>query len=84
MYDQTCTDFLNDFFTFSNFMPMAQATVVSAFGMGAGFLPMGHYRYFEENSRALWQSLQQNNTTPSCATNERLSDPQYGHVLRDA
>ncbi|MBQ9002769.1 MAG: phage portal protein [Eggerthellaceae bacterium] len=34
--DQACTDFLNDFFTSSSFMPMAQATVVRAFGMGTG------------------------------------------------
>ena len=34
--DQACTDFLNEYFTSSNFMPMAQATVVRAFGMGTG------------------------------------------------
>ena len=34
--DQGCTDFLGTFFTSSSFMPMAQATVVRAFGMGTG------------------------------------------------
>lgn len=34
--EQACTDFLNDYLTSSNFMPMAQATVVRAFGMGTG------------------------------------------------
>ena len=34
--DQACTDFLGTFFTSSGFMPMAQATVVRAFGMGTG------------------------------------------------
>lgn len=32
--DQGCTDFLGGCFSSSNFMPMAQATVVRAFGMG--------------------------------------------------
>ncbi len=34
--DQGCTDFLGTFFSSTNFMPMAQATVVRAFGMGTG------------------------------------------------
>ena len=34
--EQACTYFLNEYFTSSNFMPMAQATVVRAFGMGTG------------------------------------------------
>ena len=34
--DQACTDFLGTFFNSSGFMPMAQATVVRAFGMGTG------------------------------------------------
>lgn len=34
--DQGCTDFLGGFFSSSNFMPMAQATVVRSFGMGTG------------------------------------------------
>ena len=34
--DQACTDYLGTFFTSSGFMPMAQATVVRAFGMGTG------------------------------------------------
>ncbi len=34
--DQACMDFLGTFFTSSGFMPMAQATVMRAFGMGTG------------------------------------------------
>ena len=34
--DQACTDYLGSYFSSTNFMPMAQATVVRAFGMGTG------------------------------------------------
>ena len=34
--DQACTDWLADFFKETGFMPLAQNTVVRAFGMGTG------------------------------------------------